>query len=77
MNYKSIKFPSEFVEEAKFCADSQYRSTSGQIIYWAKLGKQLAEIAVSDNNDRALLKIVFDRYKKEKHLAKLVKIDDL
>lgn len=77
MNYKSVKFPSEFVEEAKFCADSQYRSTSGQIIYWAKLGKQFAELATSSKNDEALLKFVLDRYKREKHLAKSIRLDDL
>lgn len=39
-NYQSVKLPSSLVAAAKESADTFRRSTSGQIEYWATLGRR-------------------------------------
>jgi hypothetical protein len=40
MSFKSIRFPEEFIENAKDFADKDFRSIPQQIMYWAEIGKQ-------------------------------------
>lgn len=77
MNYKTVKLPAEFLEEVKQSATEEFRSVSQQLLYWATLGKKVAQSYFEDEDDSELGEIALKRYQAEKHLAVKVNLDDL
>lgn len=77
MTYKTVKLPAEFVEEVKQSATEEFRSVSQQLLYWATLGKKVAQSYFVDDDDDELGKLALKRYNDEKHLAVKVNLDDL
>lgn len=43
MNMVAVRLPKQVVEEARRCADAQFRSLPKQIEYWYRLGKAAEE----------------------------------
>jgi hypothetical protein len=43
-NFASIKLSSDFVDEARLEAEVLHRSLSGQIEYWARLGRAIEQV---------------------------------
>lgn len=78
MTYKTVKLPAEFVEEVKQSATEEFRSVSQQLLYWATLGKKVAQsYYFADDDDAELAQLAYKRYQEEKHLAVKVNLDDL
>lgn len=77
MNYKTVKLPAEFLEEVKQSATEEFRSVSQQLLYWATLGKKVAQSYFEDEDDSELGELALKRYQAEKHLAVKVNLDDL
>lgn len=77
MSYKTVKLPTEFLEEVKKSATEEFRSVSQQLLYWATLGKKVAQSYFEDEDDLELGQLALKRYNAEKHLAVKVNLDDL
>ena len=77
VNYKTVKLPAEFLEEVKQSATEEFRSVSQQLLYWATLGKKVAQSYFEDEDDSELGELAIKRYQTEKHLAVKVSLDDL
>jgi len=77
MIYKTVKIPADFLEEVKQSANEEFRSVSQQLLYWATLGRKVAENQYADDDDIELGKLAIQRYNKEKELAIKVDINDL
>ena len=75
MIYKTVKLPSDFVEEVKLYADKEYRSISQQLLYWAELGKEIANSYIDE--DKILGALAIERYNEERGSAVRVKLSDL
>jgi hypothetical protein len=74
VNYKTVKLPAEFLEEVKQSATEEFRSVSQQLLYWATLGKKVAQSYFEDEDDSELGELAIKRYQTEKHLAVKVKL---
>lgn len=70
-----MKLPAEFLEEVKQSATEEFRSVSQQLLYWATLGKKVAQSYFED--DAELGQLALKRYQTEKHLAIKVNLDEL
>jgi len=77
MLYKTVKLPANFMDEVKQSATEEYRSVAQQLLYWANLGKNMAQSYFADDDDLELGQLALKRYKEEKHLALTVKLDEL
>lgn len=77
MIYKTVKLPADFMDEVKQSATEEYRSVAQQLLYWANLGKSVAQSYFADEDDVELGQLALKRYKEEKHLAIKVNLDDL
>ena len=77
MLYKTVKLPATFVDEVKESATEEYRSVSQQLLYWANLGRNVAQSYFADEDDVELGQLALKRYKEEKHLAIKVNLSDL
>jgi len=77
MIYKTVKLPAEFLEEVKQSATEEFRSVSQQLLYWATLGKKVAQSYFEDEDDAELGQLALKRYQTEKHLAIKVNLDEL
>ena len=76
-NQSTVKLPTDFLDEIKTAAKIEYRSASQQLLYWAKLGQQVAMSYLSGDDDEELGKHVLSIYEREKHLITKVNINDL
>lgn len=77
MIYKTVKLPADFMDEVKHSAAEEYRSVAQQLLYWANLGKSVAQSHFADEDDVELGQLALKRYKEEKHLAVTVKLNEL
>lgn len=77
MLYKTVKLPADFVDEVKQSATEEFRSVSQQLLYWATLGKNVAQSDFADEDDVELGELALKRYQEEKHLAVKFSLDDL
>ena len=51
MHYRSVKLPADFIHEVELSAEREYRSISQQLLYWATLGKEIAKLPLSSDNE--------------------------
>lgn len=77
MNYKTVKLPADFIDEVKSSATEEFRSVSQQLLYWATLGRNVAQSYFTDEDDSELGQLALKRYQEEKHLAVKVNLNDL
>lgn len=77
MQYRTVKLPADFVKEVEHFAEAEYRSISQQLLYWAKLGKEVSKSYFTDEYDEEVGKLAVDRYNEENHLAIKVDLDEL
>ena len=76
MNYKTVKLPADFIDEVKNSATEEFRSVSQQLLYWATLGRNVAQSYFTDEDDSELGQLALKRYQEEKHLAVKVSLND-
>ena len=77
MNFKTVKLPADFIDEVKKSATEEFRSVSQQLLYWATLGRNVAQSYFTDEDDSDLGQLALKRYQEEKHLAVKVNLNDL
>lgn len=77
MNYKTVKLPADFLDEVKSSAIEEFRSVSQQLLYWATLGRSVAQSYFTDEDDSELGQLALKRYQEEKHLSVTVSLNDL